>query len=305
MRLYELTKGQAYSKYDGRLGVRNFKSKHQAKDSPSVRRDGKFTLGTDTNRVSKGIKQVTPSLQDIGIAGRQGPWRLLDLVEVTALDTNDPKVHSRQAIGKAGASKSMLDKHVGRQLMSIEWNDDAKTLMQQSGIYIWLHPKWGIFYIGIAAKDTLKDGPHQRWTSHIQKLMGRLHTSATKDKKKDAPNVRIAYSPVEWMNFSEKFLSSKGKEIDITDEQIKKELENVSVAFYAIKPPPEGYKAALAKLEASLVKSNTRTKMNKGVDADMLANKDAVKFRKEIEKQQAQKDTTLGYMKNLDKEEEA
>jgi hypothetical protein len=220
---------------------------------------------------------VDPSLNDIGIMGRQGPWKLLSLVDVTARDVNDPNDHSRQAepkFSKQSKSHELLAKYTGRQLLHIVWKPQFKKILKQSGIYIWFHPRWGIFYIGKAEVNNLED----RWDTHIQKLMGRLHKKAG-----PASLPRVSTAPVEWIKFSEMFVSPEGSEMDITNEQIIKELEHVGLAFYQVEKPKDGYGSFLRDIEDRVLKSVVKSKSTKG--RQLPTNKDAVKHQKNISNQ--------------------
>lgn len=42
-----------------------------------------------------------------------------------------------------------------------------------SGIYVWYHPDWGYFYVGIASKNNFTE----RWNKHIQKLLDQCSTA--------------------------------------------------------------------------------------------------------------------------------
>jgi hypothetical protein len=325
MRLYELTKPEAYKKYGSREKVRSARSpndlqyaisskdpkaKNRARGSGNnttfginaplsqdtrsrgVKKDrrnkvDKTGLGTTSNR----LQRVDPSLtSSMGITGRQGPWRLLDLVDVTARTSG-----RRQGVGKTGVSKAELDKLVDRQLLRIEWKPEATPILsQQSGVYIWLHPKWGIFYIGIVGSNL-----PQRWNTHIQKLMGRLHDSAEKKSPEDKKEKGlITTAPIEWLKFSKKFLSSEGSQLDITDEQIKKELDDVAVAFYPIVKPKgigtstrnlgkrskddyEQWKKGIEDLEARRVKSIVHKRVKQG--KELPTNSNAEIYKQEIE----------------------
>ena len=40
--------------------------------------------------------------------------------------------------------------------LSIQLRRDRPTETKQSGIYVWHHPDWGYFYVGIAAADNFR-----------------------------------------------------------------------------------------------------------------------------------------------------
>jgi len=51
--------------------------------------------------------------------------------------------------------------------LKISLRRDRPAEVKKSGIYVWHHPDWGYFYVGIAAADNFTE----RWNKHIQKLL--------------------------------------------------------------------------------------------------------------------------------------
>jgi hypothetical protein len=51
--------------------------------------------------------------------------------------------------------------------LTIRLRRDRPAETRKSGIYVWHHPDWGYFYVGIAAADNFTE----RWNKHIQKLL--------------------------------------------------------------------------------------------------------------------------------------
>jgi hypothetical protein len=51
--------------------------------------------------------------------------------------------------------------------LRISLNRARPAEAKKSGIYVWHHPDWGYFYVGIATKDNFTE----RWNKHIQKLL--------------------------------------------------------------------------------------------------------------------------------------
>lgn len=231
------------------------------------------------------------------IGARQGPNKIVDMLSFTPVDLDGPK-RSRVLPGEEGSKEELLKYAEGRQLVDLKWNSKAKELFDTpAGIYIWTHPKFGIFYIGIMGSDL-----EQRWTSHVTKMLGRYKDQGKKDSQGN-PRSR---APVNWVKFSQDLLSKEGSQIKITSEQAAKELSDISVSFYPInkpegvgtsfkKPGERGYedydrwKKGLEAIEKRLVTLVTGMKMNKNNLSKMkLLNDEAAKLEKEIAAQRAQ-----------------
>lgn len=110
--------------------------------------------------------------------------------------------------------------------LSISLHRDRPAETRQSGIYVWHHPDWGYFYVGIAAADNFTE----RWNKHIQKLLDQC-TSA-----KQMAN---------WKTFAQKFAAA-GYGID--------DLKDVTLRFYP-RPNPGSptFKQELADIETRIV----------------------------------------------------
>jgi hypothetical protein len=110
--------------------------------------------------------------------------------------------------------------------LSIQLRRDRPAETRQSGIYVWHHPDWGYFYVGIAAADNFTE----RWNKHIQKLLD---------------NCSSAKQMANWQAFAQKFASA-GYGID--------DLKDISLRFY---PRPNTgsptFKQELADLETRIV----------------------------------------------------
>ena len=124
--------------------------------------------------------------------------------------------------------------------LTIRIRRDRPAETRKSGIYVWHHPDWGYFYVGIAAADNFTE----RWNKHIQKLLDQC-TSAKQMRN--------------WQAFAQKF-SAAGygiedlKDITLrffpittvaayggTKEQLKKELETIEDRIvYLINPACNG-----------------------------------------------------------------
>ena len=125
--------------------------------------------------------------------------------------------------------------------VTVKWKPTAKSILKQKGVYIWMHPDFGIFYVGIASRDNL----NQRWGSHLFKLLGRTPEWY----------VKAGFYTKQWREFAEKFLSQGFSKLDVN--LVQKDLEKVKVAFYPINIPdnvsPEEYKKGLEDLEDRIV----------------------------------------------------
>ena len=110
--------------------------------------------------------------------------------------------------------------------LSIQLRRDRPAETRQSGIYVWHHPDWGYFYVGIAAADNFTE----RWNKHIQKLLDQC-TSAKQMRN--------------WQAFAQKFRAA-GYGID--------DLKDVTLRFYP-RPNPGSptFKQELSDLETRIV----------------------------------------------------
>lgn len=110
--------------------------------------------------------------------------------------------------------------------LSIQLRRDRPAETRQSGIYVWHHPDWGYFYVGIAAADNFTE----RWNKHIQKLLDQCTS---------------AQQMANWQSFAQKF---KAAGYGIND------LKDVTLRFYP-RPNPGSptFKQELADLETRIV----------------------------------------------------
>jgi hypothetical protein len=110
--------------------------------------------------------------------------------------------------------------------LSIQLRRDRPAETKQSGIYVWHHPDWGYFYVGIAAADNFTE----RWNKHIQKLLD---------------NCSSAKQMANWQAFAQKFATA-GYGID--------DLKDITLRFY---PRPNTgsptFKQELEDLETRIV----------------------------------------------------
>ena len=127
------------------------------------------------------------------------------------------------------------------RFVTVKWKPSAKSILNQKGVYIWMHPTFGIFYVGIASRDNLS----QRWGSHLFKLLGR-----TPDWY-----VKAGFYTKQWKEFAQTFLDQGESKLDVN--AVQKDLDKVRVAFYPIDMPanlsPEEYKKGLEDLEDRIV----------------------------------------------------
>lgn len=111
--------------------------------------------------------------------------------------------------------------------LKIRLRKDRPAETRQSGIYVWHHPDWGYFYVGIAAADNFTE----RWNKHIQKLLNQC-TSAKQ--------------MVNWGAFAQKF-AQQGYGLD--------DLADITLRFF---PRPRSdsptFKKELEHIETRIVK---------------------------------------------------
>ena len=110
--------------------------------------------------------------------------------------------------------------------LSIQLRRDRPAEARQSGIYVWHHPDWGYFYVGIAAADNFTE----RWNKHIQKLLDQC-TSAKQMRN--------------WQTFAQQF-AQQGYGID--------DLKDITLRFFP-RPNPvsQTFKQELEALETRIV----------------------------------------------------
>ena len=199
MRLRELTKQQAYDKYGGREGARKAQQSNQS-----------------------------------SVTGLQKPVirRLTDFVTVTS-GRGGGRKYDKDFLHH----KDHMDYMVGRDLTTIRFKNSAD--LKKSGIYVWMHDDYGIFYIGIAGANNLK----QRWDTHIQKLLSRVHSS---------------FMPKKWAEFGKELIDNAGNRGGISvDEEIAEDLSKLRVVFYEVIRPEamdsKDFKRELEKIESRLV----------------------------------------------------
>jgi hypothetical protein len=90
--------------------------------------------------------------------------------------------------------------------LKISLNRARPAEVKKSGIYVWHHPDWGYFYVGIAAADNFTE----RWNKHIQKLLD---------------NCSSAKQMANWKTFATRFREA-GYGID--------DLKDITLRFYPV-----------------------------------------------------------------------
>jgi hypothetical protein len=120
---------------------------------------------------------------------------------------------------------------VNKPGLSIQLRRDRPAETLKSGIYVWYHPDWGYFYVGIAAADNFTE----RWNKHIQKLLD---------------NCSSAKQMANWKAFATKF-NAAGYGLD--------DLKDITLRFFPITTvadfggDKERLKAELRALETRIV----------------------------------------------------
>jgi len=110
--------------------------------------------------------------------------------------------------------------------LSIQLRRDRPAETRQSGIYVWHHPDWGYFYVGIAAADNFTE----RWNKHIQKLLDQCSS---------------AKQMANWKTFADKF-AQQGYGLD--------DLKDITLRFYPRPNPGSStFKQELSNIETRIV----------------------------------------------------
>ena len=101
---------------------------------------------------------------------------------------------------------ALVKQREGRPGLTIRLRNDRPAETRKSGIYVWKHPDWGYFYVGIAAADNFT----ARWHKHVQKLLDQCTSAAQMHN---------------WKQFADRFRAA-GYGID--------DLKDVQLRFYPI-----------------------------------------------------------------------
>jgi hypothetical protein len=130
---------------------------------------------------------------------------------------------------------AIVEQRTGRPGLKIRFRRDRPAETRQSGIYVWHHPDWGYFYVGIAAADNFTE----RWYKHVQKLLDQC-TTATQMRN--------------WKAFADKFAQQGYGINDLKDitlrffprphpgtSTFKKELENIETRIVRMINPMCNY----------------------------------------------------------------
>jgi hypothetical protein len=123
-----------------------------------------------------------------------------------------------------------ITQRTNRPGVTIRIRKDRPAESKKSGIYVWYHPQFGYFYVGIAAANNFTE----RWYKHIQKLLDQC-TSA-----KQMTN---------WKAFSDRFTSA-GYGLD--------DLKDITLRFFPIADAAEypdkiQFKKELERLETRII----------------------------------------------------
>ena len=111
--------------------------------------------------------------------------------------------------------------------LKIRFRRDRPAESKQSGIYVWYHPDWGYFYVGIAAADNFTE----RWYKHVQKLLDQCTT---------------AKQMANWKSFADKF-AQQGYNID--------DLKDITLIFFPRPNPGSStFKQELKNIETRIVR---------------------------------------------------
>ena len=128
--------------------------------------------------------------------------------------------------------------------LKIRLRRDRPVETGKSGIYVWFHPDFGHFYVGIAGSNNFTE----RWNKHIQKLLNQC--SSAKQMKN-------------WAKFSNEFIS-RGYGID--------DLKDITLKFYPIADTSmldrKVFKKDLERLEGRLI-----TMLNPACNSQFKADK--------------------------------
>lgn len=159
------------------------------------------------------IHDIEEAIKLTGRSGRK-TYKLLDLVSVSPNPNNN---------GLLKYNTSSLR---------------SKPELGNAGIYIWSHPDFGIFYIGINSKGA--DGLEQRWLAHIDKLVNRLR-------------VGTGYTHG-WHEFSKMFIKHSMDDIS----KVNDDLSNVRLTYIPLANPKDyadrkQLKKELADIEDRLI----------------------------------------------------
>lgn len=191
------------------------------KDNYKITRNNKIPFGYRLNPNNKEIEQFIA-------------WEEVDRPpeSFVTVENNESQVDEAEALGRSVRYSfysifELVEQRPGRPGLKIRQRRDRPTETRQSGIYVWHHPDWGYFYVGIAAADNFTE----RWNKHIQKLLDQC-TSAKQMRN--------------WKTFADLF-SRQGYGIE--------DLKDVTLRFYP-RPHPgtPTFKQELKDIETRIVR---------------------------------------------------
>ena len=122
--------------------------------------------------------------------------------------------------------------------LKVVYKDDRPPETYKSGVYVWHHPDFGYFYVGIAADNNFD----KRWTTHIHKLLDRCKPGIAQTRN--------------WLAFSTKFFGAGYGYEDLKDITIRF-FPMADVNDFNLKQNPgnkEAFKQYIKQYEARLIK---------------------------------------------------
>jgi hypothetical protein len=129
---------------------------------------------------------------------------------------------------------ALVKQREGRPGLTIRLRNDRPAETKKSGIYVWKHPDWGYFYVGIAAADNFT----ARWHKHIQKLLDQCTSAAQMHN---------------WKQFADRFAAA-GYGID--------DLKDVQLRFYPITTVAQHGNQAQLKQELKAIEDRLTAWLN-------------------------------------------
>ena len=104
----------------------------------------------------------------------------------------------------------------GIEYPSVKLKNNLPAGYDKAGIYVWSHPQFGIFYIGLNAAAKAKKGLNQRAESHVRKLLNRLYKESE-------------YT-VAWEKFSNMLVKHSKEDIN----KFRDDLDQVQITYFPL-----------------------------------------------------------------------
>lgn len=130
-------------------------------------------------------------------------------------------------------------KENGKLQISVNRNRPAEV-RNRSGVYLWSHPDFGYFYVGIASRDNVM----QRWNAHTQKLLD---------------NCSSAKQMANWKTFAGRFRDA-GYGID--------DLKNITLHFFPMASKNDFEDLEAWKLYLKTIETRINTLLNPACNAE-------------------------------------